>query len=47
MSDDGLPAQRMDLLTALLHEVGHVLGHDHELEGLLAESLAAGVRKQL
>ncbi|HVK08828.1 MAG TPA: M57 family metalloprotease [Gemmataceae bacterium] len=35
---------RMDLLTVLLHEFGHLLGHDHGGAGLMAESLATGQR---
>lgn len=34
----------MDLLTALVHELGHVLGHDHPEEGVMAEALATGTR---
>jgi hypothetical protein len=34
----------MDLLTVLLHEFGHLLGHDHGGAGLMAESLATGQR---
>jgi hypothetical protein len=32
----------MDLLTALRHELGHVLGLDHEDEGVMQETLAPG-----
>ena len=35
---------RMDLLTVLMHELEHVLGHDHDADGVMAETLAAGVR---
>ena len=36
---------RMDLLTVLEHEIGHLLGRDHEESGLMAETLSAGTRK--
>ena len=36
---------RMDLLTVLEHELGHVLGFDHEADGVMAETLAAGTRQ--
>ena len=35
----------MDLLTVLMHEVGHLLGRGHETDGLMAETLAAGTRR--
>jgi hypothetical protein len=38
---------RMDLLTILEYEVGHLLGHDHEAEGLMALTLPAGTRHDL
>ena len=37
---DGAP--RMDLLTVVLHELGHVLGYEHTTQGLMAPTLAAG-----
>ncbi len=36
---------RMDLLTVVMHEMGHLLGQDHDDEGVMAETLAAGVRR--
>jgi subtilisin-like proprotein convertase family protein len=36
---------RMDLLTVVMHELGHVLGYDHDDDGVMAEMLAAGVRR--
>ena len=35
---------RMDLLTVLEHEVGHLLGYDHDEGGVMAETLSAGER---
>ena len=35
---------RMDLLTVIEHEIGHLLGRDHDEEGVMAETLAAGTR---
>lgn len=35
---------RMDLLTVLMHEIGHVLGHEHDEAGVMAETLTAGTR---
>jgi hypothetical protein len=33
----------MDLRTVVLHELGHTLGRDHDDDGLMATTLAAGV----
>src|SRR6185369_15488233 len=42
----GPAASRMDLLTVLLHEFGHVLGYQHAAgDGLMAETLPTGVRR--
>ncbi|TVS20962.1 MAG: hypothetical protein EA424_01310, partial [Planctomycetaceae bacterium] len=41
----GSPAdQRMDLLTVVMHELGHVLGYEHNDTGLMQPTLAPGVR---
>lgn len=37
--------RRMDLLTVLVHELGHRLGHDHEADGVMADTLAIGTRR--
>ena len=37
-------AGRMDLLSVLLHELGHMLGLGHQAEGVMADTLAPGVR---
>jgi hypothetical protein len=35
---------RMDLLTLIAHELGHVLGYEHTESGLMSEDLAPGAR---
>ena len=41
----GPAAGRIDLLTTLMHELGHIIGKSHaDTPGLMAEALAVGVR---
>src|SRR5262249_44590790 len=35
---------RMDLLSVLMHEMGHLLGHEHKEGGVMSETLAPGQR---
>jgi len=45
---DGPAAGRMDLLTVVMHELGHVLGYDHDDDfDALIETLAIGTRRGL
>ena len=39
--------QRIDLLTVVLHEMGHLLGREHAADGLMAETLATGARRSV
>jgi hypothetical protein len=49
--DSVLPiSQSIDLLTAVLHELGHLLGHDDEdpashLDNMMSATLTPGIRK--
>jgi hypothetical protein len=36
---------RLDLLTAVMHELGHVLGHGHDDTGAMAKTLPPGTRR--
>jgi membrane-associated phospholipid phosphatase len=38
---------RMDLLSVMTHEVGHLLGYDHSAGGVMQDTLNAGVRRTL
>jgi hypothetical protein len=35
----------VDLLTVVFHELGHVLGYDHEDEGIMEDTLPLGMRR--
>jgi hypothetical protein len=45
MPGDHVPRDHMDLLTVVEHEVGHLLGKEHEASGVMADTLSAGVRR--
>jgi hypothetical protein len=36
---------RVDLLTAVMHELGHVLGEDHDATGVMQDALRPGTRR--
>ena len=36
---------RIDLLSVLMHEVGHLLGREHDADGVMGATLVAGVRE--
>jgi subtilisin-like proprotein convertase family protein len=44
VNQSGPALNRMDLLTTVMHEMAHLLGHDHTEEGLMSETLAIGTR---
>ena len=35
---------KVDLLSAVMHEIGHVIGYDHDSGGFMSETLALGTR---
>jgi len=46
-ADDRGERTRMDLLTVLEHEIGHLLGNDHEADGVMQDTLTAGTRRSV
>jgi hypothetical protein len=36
---------RADLLTTVLHELGHILGYDHDSHGIMEDTLSLGTRR--
>ncbi|WP_298858749.1 hypothetical protein, partial [uncultured Gimesia sp.] len=44
LPDSAAPG-RVDLWTVILHELGHLMGYEHDSEGVMEETLAPGVRK--
>jgi hypothetical protein len=35
---------RIDLLTVIMHEMGHILGFDHDVDGVMQDALDPGTR---
>ncbi len=46
-ANNGAAAGRMDMLSVLLHEVGHAIGMDHSSSGVMGEALQPGQRSLL
>jgi hypothetical protein len=44
---DNEVAGRMDLLTAVMHEMGHVMNFDHTEHGVMSETLESGTRSTM
>src|SRR5205809_1900680 len=45
LREGGAATARLDLLSAVLHELGHAIGLEHDTEGLMEPVLGAGVRR--
>ena len=43
--EDGPAANQIDLWTVIMHELGHILGVDHAVEGVMQNTLDPGIRK--
>ena len=43
--EDGPAANQVDLWTVIMHELGHILGVDHAVEGVMQNTLDPGIRK--
>lgn len=47
LSGDQGEQNRIDLLTVIEHELGHILGFEHRSSGLMSDSLATGIRQTI